>query len=474
MKKNIMFLMLVAFFSMISHNVFSQEITINLMSGWNWISYPNAEQMSVSSALENLTPSEGDMILSRFQNASYHNGVWRGTLRYFVPGMGYMYYSNRSEAVSFTFAAPNPQFTVTTEIPTSITTVSAVVGGTVSVEEGNHIFASGVCWGTEQMPTIDGNHIPGGTIAGSISDTLDNLVPNTTYYVRAYVVTDYGLAYGEELSFTTESNVPVGAIGGLFSVSDSQQVYFSQGNLQYIGSASTPYWKFAENQWDYLGTATGQNSSEENVDRDLFGWGTSGYNHGAICYQPWSTSENTSDYYAYGQYMYNLNDQTGQADWGYNPISNGGDQPNQWHTLSRLEWKYVFDTRSTASGIRYAKAQVNDVNGVILLPDDWSADIYELNGTNTSNVNFSSNTITESDWGVLEQAGAVFLPITGVRYGIAVGYVSSGGYYWSASYYDYGYAHRVSFSGSGLSSIDTNNRSDRCLGHSVRLVHDAE
>ena len=49
------------------------------------------------------------------------------------------------------------------------------------------------------------------------------------------------------ISLTAAPSTPVGAINGLFSVSATQQVYFSKGNLQYIGSAATPYWQFAEN-----------------------------------------------------------------------------------------------------------------------------------------------------------------------------------------------------------------------------------
>ena len=49
---------------------------------------------------------------------------------------------------------------------------------------------------------------------------------------------------------------PEGAINGLFTINEAgDQVYFSKGNLQYIGSADTPYWRFAENQWDYLAKA---------------------------------------------------------------------------------------------------------------------------------------------------------------------------------------------------------------------------
>ena len=109
------------------------------------------------------------------------------------------------------------------------------------------------------------------------------------------------------------AQVPTGAINGLFSVGANSTVFFSQGNLQYIGSASTPYWKFADNQWDYLGTSTGQDASEPYRDRDLFGWGTSGYNHRANCYYPWSTSVANGDYYAYGSDTCNLCDQIGRA-----------------------------------------------------------------------------------------------------------------------------------------------------------------
>ena len=262
-----------------------------------------------------------------------------------------------------------------------------------------------------------------------------------------------------------------GVLPGAFSVRTDQQVNFSQGNLQYIGSAETPYWKFADNQWDVLGTTTGQNSSSQNVNRDLFGWGTSGYNHGANCYQPWSTSTSHSDYYAYGSYTYNLYDQTGQADWGYNPISNGGNQANQWRTLSQPEWAYVFNTRTTSSDIRYAKANVNDVNGVILLPDDWSSDTYSLSNTNSSDASYSSNTISATQWSTLEQAGAVFLPAAGSRDGTSVYAVGSYGYYWSASYNRSSSAYYVDFYGSYLNPQDYGYR---YYGFAVRLARVAE
>lgn len=383
-----------------------------------------------------------------------------------------MYYSSRNEVASLVFAKPVSSLVTTLE-PTDITAVGAVVGSTVTIGQGNHVFTRGVCWGTEPNPTVDNSYAIGEAVDGDLGVMTGLLEPNTTYYVRAYVVTDLGLAYGNELSFTTEDGpgFPTGAINGLFSVGEDVQVYFSQGNLQYIGSAETPYWKFAENQWDCLGSSTGQNSSDQNVDRDLFGWGTSGYNHGAGCYQPWSTSNNYADYYAYGSAQYNLYDQTGQADWGSNAISNGGNYENTgWRTLTQPEWDYVFNSRTTESGIRYAKANVNGVNGVILLPDDWDSSTYNLNNTNQNGASFSNNTITSSQWATLEDAGSVFLPAAGDRGETSVYDVGSYGLYWSASYFSGYDAWYVYFSGNYLYT-DYNRRYN---GFSVRLVAPSE
>ena len=268
---------------------------------------------------------------------------------------------------------------------------------------------------------------------------------------------------------TLVANYNQGILSGLFSVSDNSQVSFSQGNLQY--QASTNTWQFAEHQYDYVGESNSNISQTYSGWIDLFGWGTSGYNHGAIAYQPWSTSYDNSDYYAYGSYAYNLFDQSGQADWGFNAISNGGNQENRgWRTLTKEEWLYVFNNRSTTSGIRYTKAIVNNVNGVILLPDNWIADYYTLNNINQSGADFGGNIITSVQWDMLEQHGAVFLPAAGYRYGTSVGNVGSHGSYWSASYSISYFPWYFYFYDSYLYTNSYSNYDVRHQGLSVRLV----
>ena len=267
---------------------------------------------------------------------------------------------------------------------------------------------------------------------------------------------------------TPPSGTPEGAINGLFTINEhGDQVYFSQGNLQY--QASTNTWRFADHQWDYVGEDNNNISQTNNGWIDLFGWGTSSYNHGAICYQPWSTSSENEDYYVYGDYQYNLFDQTGKADWGYNPISNGGNVENSgWRTLNVEEMEYLINTRITVSGIRFSKAVVNNINGVILLPDDWSISYYSLNETNNDSTPFTSNVIDVSEWFALEQRGAVFLPAAGDRVGNLCEGVGGVGYYWLASHgWEY-YAGKFGFfENPFFLSCGSTYRS---VGHSVRLI----
>ena len=261
---------------------------------------------------------------------------------------------------------------------------------------------------------------------------------------------------------------PQGALNGLFSVSNLQKVYFSQGNLQY--QATTNTWRFAENQWDYVGDANNNIGQNYSGWIDLFGWGTSGYDHGATCYQPWSTNDVHTDYYAYGNWQHDLYDQSGKADWGYNAIANGGNQTNQWHTLTHEEWNYVFNTRSTTSGIRYAKATVNNVYGVLLLPDNWSSSIYSLNDTNDNEANYNSNILTATQWRVLEQKGVVFLPAAGRRYGTDIGEAECGSY-WSATHNDSWGVYQLNFNNDGINTRGINARDN---GISVRLAKTAQ
>ena len=385
------------------------------------------------------------------------------------------------DQVSFITAQNATSPTVTTSSVSNVTQNSATGGGNVTSDGGATVTERGVCWSTSPNPTTSGSHASNGSGTGSFTVSMTGLSANTTYYVRAYAINSVGTSYGDEVSFITLSggggSAPTGAINGIYSVSASQQVYFSKGNLQFQASTST--WRFAENQYDIVGLSNNNISQTYSGWIDLFGWGTSGYNHGATAYQPWSTSIVESHYNAYGNINYNLFDQTGQADWGYNSISNGGGQTNQWRVLTKEEWNYVFNLRSTSSGIRFAKATVNEVRGLILLPDNWNSSTYALNSTNTATAMYNANIISASDWEILQNAGAVFLPAAGNRYDKTVnGYSTptnqyAKGYYWSSTHENTDGAGAYVFY-FFRSDVYPNYTSYRYMGLSVRVVCVAE
>ena len=259
----------------------------------------------------------------------------------------------------------------------------------------------------------------------------------------------------------------VGAIEFEFSVSADKQIYFSQGNLQY--QASTGTWRFAEHQYDIIGNNNSYISSSYNGWIDLFGWGTSGWNSGANAYQPYSTSTSSSDYYPGGDYNNNLTGSYANADWGvYNAISNGGNQSGQWRTLTNNEWAYLIDTRTDAS-IKKGVATVNDVTGLILLPDSWTLP-EGLTFISGANGDYAQNIYSASEWSKMEANGAVFLPAAGDRGGTDVYSVGSYGYYLSSSARDDYSAYYLYF---GSYDVST-GRNDRDYGRSVRLVQEVK
>lgn len=384
-------------------------------------------------------------------------------------GLYTAYFLNKAALVKFDVTTLSPA-------PTCILGLNNKV--TVDFSTSTNVFAySQMDDGLVKLPSGNGEHwailLPQAALTegeeGSVYAEGGHYA-GTRSAIPAITPNDY-LNEGIALTVTTRTD-PEGTIPGLFTINSSgTQVYFSQGNLQY--QASTNTWQFAENQYDYVGSANSNISQTNSGWIDLFGWGTSGYDHGANAYQPWSISASNDSYHAYGDNNNNLYDGNGQADWGYNQISNGGNTENSgWRTLTKDEWEYVFDTRSTTSGIRYAKAKVNNVNGVILLPDRWTATNYALSNTNSIGANYTSNTISADDWtNVLEAWGAVFLPAAGYRWG-SVENVGSKGDYWSAS--------RSTLSGNACGvEFDSNNlytiyHGTRRSGFSVRLVRNAE
>lgn len=264
-----------------------------------------------------------------------------------------------------------------------------------------------------------------------------------------------------------------GASYSLFSVSSTKRVHFSRGNLQY--QASTNTWRFAEHQYLTCGMDNAYISATNSSWIDLFGWGTSGWNSGATCYQPYSTSQDGGDYTPGNDPNANLTGTYAEADWAWhNAIVHGGNVPHYWRTLTAEEWKYLIEGRPNASNkVGYAFVAEDDgaifFSGVVILPDNFvlPSGLSFVPGFGL-NDNLALNTYSLGDWERMEINGAVFLPTTGARMGTDVRETDGRGFYWSTTNNGSDAKH-FSFTLEGYFCPGNGSRYD---GQAVRPVHD--
>ena len=341
----------------------------------------------------------------------------------------------------------------------------------------------------EYTITVQSNNESWGSVEGSGTYTKGTVISIGAISNNGYKFAKWDDGNSDNpRTITVEKNATYIAIfsGGeftdAFSVSATRTVYFSPGNLQWSatdGGSSPTYhpvagggtaagtWRFAPNQWDMIGAANSNVSSTYTGWIDLFGWGTSGYNNK----YPYMTSTTNTDYGNGSNNIAGTN-----YDWGvynaiYNPATQTTDAPGTWRTLTIDEWVYLLNTRPTASSIRYAKATVCGIVGLIIVPDNCSNTYYPLTNVNTAGAAYTSNIIGATDWAKMENVGCVFLPATGYRNGTSVYDVGSYGNYWSTTCNDSNSAYILYFYSGGLGPSDSCFRGN---GESVRLVRSAQ
>lgn len=184
------------------------------------------------------------------------------------------------------------------------------------------------------------------------------------------------------LVFKHFATLQPGRLSGEFQIDkEGHKVRFSKGNLR-RKRANWEY-SFSENQWDALGE---DNHSNAATDRDLLPWGL-------------------AEGYAY------------YTDFGTQPIVNGGNEPNQWRTLTADEWEYIINHAKVGYGA------IAGVEGLILVPTEM--DDVELKK--------KDNFFTQKEWWEMEVLGAVFLPVNGYQFMSSSVDKLDQGFYWSST-----------------------------------------
>lgn len=295
-----------------------------------------------------------------------------------------------------------------------------------------------------------------------------------------------------------ESNdniLPEGALNGIFSVGKNKKVRFSQGNLQQTFNLPQyqitqhyqirTWWHFAEHQWDYLGKEANSillesatREYETNYDIDLFGWGTGD--------DPLRTTMDVAEYKDF-------------VDWGTNAISNGGNTPGLWRTMSADEWQYLLHGRPNAEAL-CGLGKIDDLFGAFIFPDDWKMpaevlttfkpcakagmpwDEIDYEGVyrdpTIGSDHMNDNIFSFAEWRAMEKNGAVFLPAAGYRSGPSdVSQVGLEGCYWTSTPFTGANPNADEdkyFCSFNYFTFASKNHYHPALGHSVRLVMDVK
>ena len=124
----------------------------------------------------------------------------------------YCSYARRSNEIVYgeilNFCTSTGIASLTTSTLSEITLNSAESGGNISSDGGSEVITRGVCWNISGLPTVGDSKTEDGNGIGDFTSSLKGLIINTEYFIRAYAVTDYGISYGEEISFFTLDGLP--------------------------------------------------------------------------------------------------------------------------------------------------------------------------------------------------------------------------------------------------------------------------
>lgn len=170
-----------------------------LAKGVCWSTSPNPTISLPSKTNETTSATNYESLLTNLSpNTLYY-------VRAYVTTTLGTYYGSDSAFTTRTFSLP---FVQTIAALTTVNGSSARAGGNIIDSGFAPIFARGVCWSTNPNPVLGiSNQVFSGTGSGRFYSLISGLLPNTTYYLRAFATNAAGTAYGADSIFTTPPTI---------------------------------------------------------------------------------------------------------------------------------------------------------------------------------------------------------------------------------------------------------------------------
>ena len=426
-----------------------------------------------------------------------------------------------------------PGAPVITSVGSACPSYYSIAGKTnISSAGSGNLVTVGFCWTTtaSEASTVtkgtnnyyEENNSTGFALGNFLVD-LTGKEPSTTYYLRSYATNSNGVtAYSEGYAeVTTRDNPPenlepgnitafngLAVLNGEFTIDAAgHKVKFLRSNLIY--TPSTNAWNVAGQQ--YIMGEKDRYTNNQDVSSmysststsyiTFFGWGTSGYYANNTYYKPWETGRETDKAIGYGygplgcqevapEYAFilrrdlfnNEHCQCENSDWG---IYNSGS--NRYRTLTGPELNYIIEHRTDATLKRgIAKLCISGDSethyGYVLLPDNFtlpSGCIWKPASAITT-PRFDEdgcNKYTETQWGAMQSAGAVFFPCNatcrkGTKMVVTSDVAQRRSYYWTSTALNEGTAAAYLLGGDCNQGYLGSTPDEASYGCYVRLVKD--
>ena len=296
---------------------------------------------------------------------------------------------------------------------------------------GSAVTDRGVCWSTTPNPTRSNSYATSGGGTGNFTANLSLLIPNTTYYVRAFAISMGGIAYGNEVVFTT----PADPFHDGEPCTSAATVIDRDSNIYNTVQVGNQCW-MKENlrTTQYAdGTPILQGSVDSDAD--------------AYWFYPNNDPSNKPTYGLLYNWIALMHGASGS---NANPSGVQGICPDGWHVPSDAEWTQLTNYVSSR-GQYVCYNNVNFIAKVLAATTGWNSSYVNCAIGN----NLASNNTT----------GFGALPAG--RYGSGFG---SYGYYWSTTYSgnDEAYYRHFHYASPRIERYTYYTSS----GHSVRCIRD--
>ena len=388
-----------------------EETTFNGIEGYQ-VTGPNGNSIFLPVA----GAKEDDYIYNKgyasYWTSTPHKGD-TGNEEYNI-GCAYGYYSNQDQDDLYTFSkctglTIRPVFggnkvvsfdAISRDIEyRDITSTTARFGVAVMQNEDGTITSYGACWSTDARPTIDDerytfyeyNEYDGNDdYSECLRDVyLENLMPNTKYYIRAFATHGDAVVYGEIRSFTTLDEEPETPIanqsftvnGVTFTMIAVEGGTFQMGATSEQGSDAYSYESPVHSV-----TLSDYHIGETEVTQEL--WeavmgsnpsGFSGYPQRPVEYVSWNDCQ---------EFITKLNNLTGknfrlptEAEWEY--AARGGNKSKGYkysgsNTINDVAWDYD-NSGDKTHDVKTKQANelgIYDMSGNVL---EWCQDWYRNN-----------------------------------------------------------------------------------------------